>query len=435
MFNTDDLRKKVKRALLIGIEMNGQSLDDAQTLLEELEELVRNLDIEVAESKLIVVKQPNAALLLGSGKAEEIIKIVKEKEYDCIVFDHELTPAQQRNWERESGVCVIDRQEVILDIFAERAHTKAAVLQVELACLEYSLPRLRRAWTHLSRQRGGASTQRGEGETQLELDQRMIRKQIAKVKDQLVSVVKQREVQRKQRARVPVASAAIVGYTNAGKSSLLNCLTHAGVLAEDKLFATLDPTTRRLALPSGQTLLLTDTVGFVRRLPHGLVEAFKATLEEAVVSDFLIHVIDVSNPHYEQQKKTTLQVLKELGADSKKILNVYNKVDLIKDEMELRLLEAGDPKGVFISSRNGIGIDLLKNRMEKMLEDRVVAMELLIPHNRYDLINRLHKAGAVNEEKPENEGVYIRGSIPTRMREPLIPFEIHTSHGLAFASV
>lgn len=416
MFNTDELRKKVQRALLIGVETPGQSRDEAETLLEELEELVSNLDIEVAESKLVTIKKPNPSMLMGSGKAEELIQLVQERGYDCIVFDNELSPAQQRNWERASGVCVIDRQEVILDIFGERAHTKAAVLQVELACLEYSLPRLRRAWTHLSRQRGGASTQRGEGETQLELDHRMIRKQIARVKEQLESVIKQREVQRKRRMRVPMPNAALVGYTNAGKSSLLNRLTDAHVYAEDKLFATLDPTTRRLNLDSGQTLLLTDTVGFVRRLPHGLVEAFKATLEEAVVSDFLIHVIDVHNPHYETHKETTLSVLKELGADTKRILTVYNKIDLVEDSMELRLLEAADPEGIFISSHSGEGIDKLKEKMDLMLQDRVVSMELLIPHDRYDLIHRLHLAGAVSEEKAENDGVHIHGLVPLRMQ-------------------
>lgn len=427
MFDTDDLRKKVERAILIGIETPEQHRGEAETLLEELEELVGNLDIGVEETRLVTVKKPNPRMLLGSGKAEEIIELVREREYDCIIFDNELSPAQQRNWERESGVCVIDRQEVILDIFGERAHTKAAVLQVELARLEYSLPRLRRAWTHLSRQRGGSAMQRGEGETQLEMDQRMVRKQIARVKEQLASVIRQRDVQRKQRMRVPMPSAALVGYTNAGKSSLLNRLTQAHVLAEDKLFATLDPTTRRHTLPSRQTLLLTDTVGFVRRLPHGLIESFKATLEEAIVSDFLIHVIDVSNPSFEDHIVTTRQVLEELGADSKKIITVYNKMDLVGDEIELRLLEAGHPEGIFISTRTGQGMDKLEAAMDEMLQDRVTPMELLIPHNRYDLINRLHRAGAVSEELPQDEGVYIRGCIPARLQTPVIPFVIHQS--------
>lgn len=424
MFDTGELRKKVERALLIGIETPDTTKSDTQTLLNELKELVSNLDIEPAESMLVTVKKPNPRLLMGKGKAQEIFKHIKDEGYDCIVFDNELSPAQQRNWERETGVCVIDREEVILDIFAERAQTKAAVLQVELARLEYSLPRLRRAWTHLSRQRGGSAMQRGEGETQLEMDQRMVRKQISRVKEQLTTVIKQREVQRKQRMRVPMPTAAIVGYTNAGKSSLLNRLTDAGVLAADKLFATLDPTTRRTELPDGQTLLLTDTVGFVRRLPHGLVEAFKATLEEAVVSDFLIHVIDVSNPHYERHMQTTRRVLGELGADKKKILTVYNKIDLIKDPMELRLIEAADPKATLISTHTGDGIERLKERMDEMLQDRVMVMELLIPHDRYDLVSKLHRAGAVAIEKPQDDGVYIQGAIPRRMMASLVPFAL-----------
>ncbi|HQU09892.1 MAG TPA: GTPase HflX, partial [Opitutales bacterium] len=248
-----------------------------------------------------------------------------------IVIDHEIAPAQQRHWEAFSKMEVIDREEVILDIFQSRAYTKEAVLQVELATLQYMLPRLKRAWTHLSRQRGGGALQRGEGETQLEIDQRLVHKRIARVKRELAEVVQHRSVQRKARLRIPLPTAAIVGYTNAGKSSLLNLMTGAGVLAENKLFATLDPTTRRFELPGGQTLLVTDTVGFIRRLPTHLVDAFKATLEEALVADVLIHVIDVSHPQAQAHYSTTLEVLTSLGADPKKMVTVFNKLDLLKN--------------------------------------------------------------------------------------------------------
>ena len=239
---------------------------------------------------MLAIRKPQAKYLVGAGKAIDLIEEARLHDCDVIIFDNELTPAQQRNWEQaaEEKILVIDRQEVILDIFGTRAQTKEAVLQVELARLEYNLPRLKSAWTHLSRQRGGGSVQRDAGETQLEMDQRMVRTQISKVKRELKTVIQHRHLQRKKRMTVPVPTCAIVGYTNAGKSSLLNKLTNSDILAEDKLFATLDPTSRRCPLPSGQPLIATDTVGFVRNLPHRLVDAFKATLEEAVVSNFLI---------------------------------------------------------------------------------------------------------------------------------------------------
>ncbi|MGE9292580.1 MAG: GTPase HflX, partial [Puniceicoccales bacterium] len=324
MIDTDDLNPMINRACLLGVERPGMYAGEAESLLDELEELAANLGVGVGLRKIVRIREPQSAFLLGTGKVKEVLEEVAKEECDSIIFDEELTPAQQRNWEREGGgkILVIDRQEIILDIFNRRASTKEASLQVELAQLEYQLPRMKRAWTHLDRQRGGGALQRDAGETQLELDQRMIRTRISKLKTELKDVVRHRETQRKQRMKVPLPSAAIVGYTNAGKSSLLNRLTGAKVLAADKLFATLDPTTRRMELPSGQALLVTDTVGFVRRLPHRLVEAFKATLEEAIVSTFLIHVVDASSPEAEAHYKTTLSVLKELGAETKNILTV-----------------------------------------------------------------------------------------------------------------
>ena len=307
------------RAYLVGLQTTEQSREEAEALLEELAELCSNLGLVMPARQLVRIREPNPRFLLGSGKTQEIIAEAKANNCELVVFDDELHPAQQRNWEAESGLTVIDRQEIILDIFATRARTREARLQVELAQAEYFMPRLRRAWSHLSRQRGGGANQRGEGETQLEIDQRLVRDRIQKMKAELEVVRKQRNVQRRQRLRVPLPSAAIVGYTNAGKSSLLNALTGAHVLAQDKLFATLDPTTRRLKMESGRILLLTDTVGFVRRLPHRLVEAFKATLEEALVADFLIHVVDASSPEASAHHATTMAVLGELGADKARI--------------------------------------------------------------------------------------------------------------------
>ncbi len=424
MFDVREKPKMVERAFLVGIRTSEEAPSYTENLLEELAELVETLEIEVIEKVVARVRDPQPRYLLGSGKAEELIQQAKELQCDCLVFDAELSPAQQRNWEQLSGLCVIDRQEVILDIFHERASTKEAVLQVALARAEHSLPRLKNAWTHLSRQRGGGGvTQRGEGEAQIELDARMVRQEIAKLKAELDVVVKQRAVQRKRRERVPLPTAAIVGYTNAGKSTILNALTGSNVLSEDKLFATLDPTTRQLSLQGGQKLLVTDTVGFVRRLPHRLVEAFKATLEEAVVSNVLIHVVDLSSPDYEEHFETTLAVLKELGAEDKRMITVYNKIDLL-DPADINRSHLPAADGVFVSAQTGEGLDELKVRLLNILSESQPTLELLIPHDRYDLLHQLHQAGAIRHQKATDSGTHVVGSIPLRMIGIVEPFTV-----------
>ena len=412
------------RALLLGLQNNGQSREEAESLLEELAELTSNLGIVVPVRSLAKLREPNPRFLLGAGKTAEIIALAKEHQCGLIIFDDELHPAQQRNWEAESGLIVIDRHEVILDIFATRARTREARLQVELAQAEYFMPRLRRAWSHLSRQRGGGANQRGEGETQLELDQRLVRDRIQRLRAELATVRKQRGVQRRQRLRVPLPTAAIVGYTNAGKSSLLNALTGAHVLAADKLFATLDPATRRLRLPSGRILLLTDTVGFVRRLPHRLVEAFKATLEEALVADVLIHVVDAASPEAVAHHATTLSVLHELGADHARIITVFNKLDRVSDPLVLAELKGQFPGALFLSAHTGAGLDKLLAQLDDLVSEEATPLTLLIPHSRYDLINLLHEAGAVHHEKPGDEGVYIDGLLPRRLLDAVRPYVI-----------
>jgi len=403
--------KRCQRAFLVGIQTHEMAAGEAAELLTELEELVQNLRIDVVAQELVNLRQPTPATLLGSGKTEEIIAAAKAVEADLIVIDESLSPAQQRNWEKLSGLAVIDREEVILDIFADRASTREAVLQVALARMEYSLPRLTRAWTHLSRQRGGGGgggAMGGEGETQLEQDRRLVNDRIVRLKRELVDVRKQRGVQRQKRQRVPVPTAAIVGYTNAGKSSLLNALTGASVLAENKLFATLDPTTRQLHLRGNQKLLVTDTVGFIRRLPHGLVEAFKATLEEVILADFLIHVLDVANPNAAQHHETTLAVLKELGAVEKPIITVFNKVDAA-DEAALNRAHLIAPDALFISARSGKNLDQLIAACLEQIADALDAVELLVPHTRYDVIAKLHATGHVQFEESRDEGVFIQG--------------------------
>ena len=394
MFDIQEKPRQAEKAFLIGVFSEAAQKADSESLLAELDALVDTLDIPVVGRLLVRVKTLNARYFVGSGKAEEICEHAKELGADVIVFDNGLSPAQQRNWEALAGVAVIDREEVILDIFARRAQTKEARLQVDLARMEYSLPRLTRAWGHLSRQGGGLGG-KGEGETQLETDRRLVRAQIDRLKRDLVLVRLRRATQRKQRQRLPLPNAAIVGYTNVGKSALLKKLTGAQVLVEDKLFATLDTATRRVMLPSGQNLLLTDTVGFVRNLPHRLVEAFKATLEEAVVSDFLVHVLDASHPRVFDFYQTTMRVLAELGAESKRMLTVLNKMDLVKDESTLHALRLHFPEGIFISVHSGHGLNELLHRMTDLLADRVSKVELALPLERTDLLSLLHRTSHV----------------------------------------
>jgi GTP-binding protein HflX len=408
---------RANRAILVGLQRQGETTEEAQLLLNELHELVENLGVEIRGSLIARIREESPRHLVGSGKMEEISKLAHDKECGLVIFDDELTPAQQRNWEKDSlGLHAIDRQEVILDIFVTRAKTKEAVLQVELAKLQQQLPRLKRLWSHLDRQRGGGAMQRDAGETQMEMDQRKIRDKIAKVRRDLAEVVAQRATQRKQRKRIPLPTFSIVGYTNAGKSSLLNKLTGAEVLAADKLFATLDPTTRRLALPSGRALLLTDTVGFVRRLPHRLVEAFKATLEEAVQADFLVHVIDLGSPERDKHAETTLQVLTEIGAGDRPIITVLNKADLC-DEVERAQAMAAYPDAKLISTRTGEGIPALLQRLEECAASRDEHMTLLIPHDQYAMLSKLHAGATILESKALPEGTRVEAYVPVRMQE------------------
>ena len=423
MFEVKEKPKQAERALLVSVYKGAAQKEESESLLVELNSLVDTLGIPVLDSLLVRVQEPNPRYFVGSGKAEEIFEHAQQLEADVIVFDNELSPAQQRNWEAMTGLAVIDREEVILDIFAQRAQTKEARLQVDLARMEYSLPRLTRAWRHLGRQGGGLGG-KGEGETQLETDRRLIRTHIDRLKGDLELVRLRRATQRKQRERLPLPNAAIVGYTNVGKSALLKKLTGAQVLVEDKLFATLDTTTRRVDLPSGQGLLLTDTVGFVRNLPHRLIEAFKATLEEAVLSDFLIHVLDASHPRVYDFYQTTIRVLGELGADAKKMITVLNKVDLIADESTLHALRLHFPDGAFVSVRSGQGLKELQHRLADLLADRVSKVELALPLSRTDLLSLLHRTSNVLSASYENSHVIVVASVSPKVYARVEPFLI-----------
>lgn len=428
MFDIRDKPNLVERALLIGACFNRDDLANTRDLLAELRDLVETLGIAVAETIPVHVREMSPRYLTGSGKAAELMEHAKTLGCDCIVFDNELSPAQQRAWEEESGLCVIDRHEVILDIFNLRAKTREARLQVALARMEYSLPRLTRMWAHLDRQRGqgggGTGAARGEGEAQLEIDRRLANKRIDKLKADLIEVRRQRDTQRKERSRVPVPHGAIVGYTNAGKSSLLNRLTQSEVLAEDKLFATLDTSTRRMTLPDGQQVLLTDTVGFVRNLPHDLVQSFRATLEETTLADFLIHLVDASHPTAAVFYQTTTDVLRELGAGDKRVILALNKIDLVTDATHLVMLRHQFPDAVFLSIKTGEGIDTLLHRIHEMVFDRVTRLHLQLPMDRLDLLALAHAEGKVLSEAYEGETAAVECLIPKRLASRFEAFAV-----------
>lgn len=421
MFEIKQKAKMTERALLIGAFTDAANEAHAQSLLEELEELVATLGIPVVERKLVFHRENHARYLLGSGKAQEIVELAKEHKCDVLIVDNNLSPSQQRNWEELAGITVADREEIILDIFGARAQTREARIQVDLARMQYSLPRLTRAWSHLGQQGGGIGA-KGEGESQLEQDKRKIRLQIDRLKRELQEVRSARATQRKDRKRAPVPNAAIVGYTNVGKSSLLRRLTGADVLIENKLFATLDTTTRKIALPNKQPLLLTDTVGFVRNLPHQLVEAFKATLEEATLSDFLIHILDASQHEVMEFYNTTMKVLTDLGADTRQMLVVFNKIDKVAEEHVLPDLRRHFSDAVFVSVQTGEGMDELIERISDFVARGTISVELRVPAARADLLARLHRDGTVRDVRYDHDFTHVTATIPTRSLEVFAPF-------------
>jgi GTP-binding protein HflX len=366
---------------------------------------------------------PCARTFIGKGKADEFAAHCRRADVDTVIFDDELSPAQSRNLEKVFNCKVLDRTSLILDIFAQRARTREGKLQIELAQLQHLLPRLTGFWGHLSRQKGGIGMRGGEGETQLETDRRRVQDRIARIERDLEVVRRQRGTQRQARQRNHWALASIVGYTNAGKSTLLNTLTGAGVLAEDKLFATLDPTTRRLRLPTNQNVLLTDTVGFIRKLPHGLVEAFKATLEEVVQADLLLHVVDVSHPQAEEQIRSVDAVLKEIGAEGKPTLMVFNKIDRLNGNQAVlsRFLER-HPNGVAIAAETGEGMPGLLEELGTQVRPLREFLELVVPHEQTGIIARLHEVAQVVERDYAGHSARFKARIPPHFHQEFSPF-------------
>ena len=412
MIEKNELIKK-ERAVLVGLYGPGTPREKAEEYIDELALLTYTAGGTVIQKLLQNREKPHAGTFVGKGKLQELKEIVKSEEADILIFDDDLTPTQTRNIERETESKVLDRSGLILDIFASRAQSAAAKTQVELAQLEYLLPRLTRFWTHLSRQKGGIGT-KGPGETQIETDRRLIKLRIAVLKEKLDKIAKQRITQRQGRDDLP--RVALVGYTNAGKSSLMNTLVQAEVLAEDKLFATLDATVRRLEIES-HVVLLSDTVGFIRKLPHKLIESFKSTLDEIRESDLLLHVVDASSPYHNEYIDVVRNTLKEIGAEDKPEILVLNKVDAITDDAIFTALRRDHPDGVMISAIRGIGIDRLQQEIVVQTTNHYKNIRLELPIGNYKAISYIHEHGEVNQIDYTDTGV----NLDFRIHEKYMP--------------
>ncbi len=440
-------RKSIKETIaprekvyLVGVDWkvipDGKYAPDAWPVEEsliELDQLADTAGLEVVGRTSQKLEKPNPATFIGTGKAEEIAGEVRDRDVDIVIFDDELAPRHQRQLERAfgKGVMVMDRTGLILDIFAQHARTREGALQVELAQYEYRLPRLTQAWTEraMTRQAGGragGSTGgvgvRGPGETQLEMDRFAIRRRISQIKRELETVRSSRARQRQQRRREGLPTVALVGYTNAGKSTLLNALTGSTVYVADQLFATLDPTTRRVTLPGGAIVLFTDTVGFIQKLPTDLIAAFRATLEEVLEADLLVHVIDVSHPHAIEQARAVFATLKEIGAGELPIVNVLNKIDRLEDP-DSACAALGDlPDSVAVSALTGQGLAALLDEVEEVLESEMRRIKVLVPFDRGDLVSLIHERGLVLKETHQEGGTLIVGQVPEGIASQLTEF-------------
>lgn len=403
--------RATEKTILVGLEHDGVTKWDLEESLNELRELAATAGATVVDIVTQKLPHPTAPYYIGKGKAEEVALLCTETGAGSIIFDDELSPAQGRNLETITSKKILDRTQLILDIFARRARSREGRLQIELAQLQYLLPRLTRMWTHLSRQTGGIGT-RGPGETQLEVDRRRVQERIARLQKDLEEVRKHRAIQREGRARHQWPVVAIVGYTNAGKSSLLNRLTKAGVLAEDKLFATLDPTTRQFVLPNKLKVLFTDTVGFIRKLPTTVIESFKATLEELKSADLLVHVVDLSHPQWEEHIVATEEVIRELEADGKHTLIVFNKIDRLANAEAVDAALARHPHSVAISVKTGENLEQFVDELQNQLSAWRLRQKFRIPQADSAALAELHQAGHVVEIAYDGDDALVTAHIP-----------------------
>jgi len=404
LINTHEAPRE--RVVIVGVQLAGTDEWEVRDHLAELAQLVRTAGATVAAEEIVKRDRPTAPFFIGRGKVEDLKLLCEAERAETIVFDEELSAAQQRNLERDTGRKIVDRTALILDIFAQRAHTREAKLQVELAQHQYMLPRLRGLWTHLERQPGGIGT-RGPGETQIEVDRRRVRERIHRLAEETEAVRRSRATQRKGRVRHHLRTVAIIGYTNAGKSTLLNHLTGADAFVEEKVFATLDPMTRKLELPSGRVVLFSDTVGFIRKLPHTLVDAFKATFEETLEADLLLHVLDLSHPTIEEQAEAVEAVLAELGAQDRPMVTALNKIDRIENTEIVRRWGDRVANAAPISAKNGTGLDELLEVIEEQFAAELCIATYRVPQRQSRWVARLHEEGHVLSTTYENESALI----------------------------
>jgi GTP-binding protein HflX len=398
LINLDTISEK-QNAILIGLELPGQKREETKENLEELTRLAQTAGLEVKEVIWQSRQKINPAYFIGPGKVEEVTRLVEETESRIIVFDEDLAPAQIRNLEKSLEVKIIDRSTLILDIFAKHARTKEAKTQVELAQLQYLLPRLTRQWTHLSRQVGGIGT-RGPGETQLETDRRLVRRRIEKLRQELSRIDNQRRVRRQNREgnfRV-----ALIGYTNVGKSTIMNLLSGSDVLVENQLFATLDSTIRNVKLNNSHHILLSDTVGFIRKLPTHLIASFKSTLDEVIDADLLLHVVDISHSYFRDQMQVVMKTLEELGAHNKSVLILFNKIDLVQELGLINSLKTQYPESVFISAQKHIGIEGFKNKLVQIIEKNFIHAKIKVPMSDQKFIHYIHQVSKIESTSYED---------------------------------
>lgn len=409
--------------MLVALEIEDLG-DSLESRLDELEDLTNTAGVPVVQKIGQRRKQVDPAYLIGHGKADELRDEVKAIGATVVIFDDELSPTQQRNLSESLDTRVIDRSQLILDIFSQRARTREGKLQVELAQLSYLLPRIGSLYTKFERQQGGIGVRGGGGETKLETDKRKIRERITELERELDEVRKNRRQQRNSRRKLPFPCAALVGYTSAGKSTLLNLLTGSDVLADRMLFSTLDPTTRRVVLPDGRGILLTDTVGFIRNLPHDLIAAFRGTLEEVAEADFLLHVVDASSPDSDRHRDTVYETLEALGAGEKPMITVFNKTDAVADQYELRALIAATPNSVSISATKKIGISDLMDRIVETIKSLVSEIHLAIPYSRSELVALCYEYGVVHSVEYAPEAIHVRAEVAKSLAGRLEEFAV-----------